>query len=94
MVEGLLEFILNISREKVRDLIRIAQHVTCRNPHNLDSLAIQPSRAFLVERRLIAHVVDDTIHLNRQPGLRAIEVEHESPDGMLAAKADSLRITT
>ncbi len=75
-----------LTNKAIRHVVRVGQHVRCRNPLNHDPSRCEPRIARLVPLRLIPHVVAPPIHLHRQPRRRAVEVEHVRPKRMLPPK--------
>ncbi len=56
------------------------------NPHNRYAVRFEKRVTALITLRPIAECVRDTVNLNGEPSLGAIEVEHVRPDRMLPRK--------
>ncbi len=72
-----------LTNKAIRHVVRVGQHVRCRNPLNHDPSRCEPRIARLVPLRLIPHVVAPPIHLHRQPRRRAVEVQDVRTHRML-----------
>ena len=77
-----------------RHTARVSIYAARRDPMNSDPLAHQPSipRLILRPRRVVP--VGRAVHLHRQPGGGAIEVEDDRSEGMLPAKRRLVRPTS
>jgi hypothetical protein len=74
------------SNDRVSRFINTARQFASGNAHHRHAMRLKPSIAAGVALRPIAHVVTDSINLDREPRLRSKEIEHIWPDWMLATK--------
>jgi hypothetical protein len=68
------------------DLIVIAHRLACRNAHHQKPMRAKPSIAADVALRPVTQVVAQPVDLDRKARLRAKEVKHIAPNGMLATE--------
>jgi hypothetical protein len=69
------------------DGFKALKHVGSRDPHGRDALFIQPAITRQISLRGIAHVVGHAVNLDGKFRARAVEIEDEGADRMLAAEA-------
>jgi hypothetical protein len=71
--------------------IHVRKHNRRRNPESRDPLRAQEMRSRSVPIYCIARIMPKTIHLNREPRCRTIEIDHINSCRMLAAKLETAR---
>ena len=71
----------------IRRVVKTAHKIAHGYSHNRDALRFEPFRSPQIALWPIAHVVSDSIDLNREARPRAIEIERIGPDRVLTAKA-------
>ncbi len=79
--------------EAVRYASRIGQHVGRPNPDDLQAKPPQIMIPYIVSRDSVCRVMNLAIHLDYQPGCRAVEVCDVAANCMLTTKTDSCRRT-
>jgi hypothetical protein len=90
MVEGARGSIFNHRRRCPNDpigrVIERSHRLDSRDPHNRQALRLEPFVAALIALRAVLRIVADTVDLDGESRLGAIEVEHVGSDRMLPSK--------
>ncbi|VVS96206.1 hypothetical protein SPHINGO361_100032 [Sphingomonas sp. EC-HK361] len=73
------------------DAVQISHHLKSGKTQRYDTLFSEPAIPNLVSLGTVPHVMRHPVNLDREPGLRAIEVEDERAQRMLAAETRALR---
>jgi hypothetical protein len=79
------------SHQPIRRVVKTAHKIAHGYSHNRYALRFQPFRSPQIALWPIAHVVSDSVNLNREARPRAIEIEHVGPDRVLTAKGGQVR---
>ena len=78
--------------DETQHRLQIVEHVACGQPKNVDILLGKPGIAPCIPVGVAAHVVRQSIDLDREARRRAVEVQHIRADWMLPPKLGDLKL--
>ena len=74
------------SNDGVSRYTNAARQFACRNAHHRHATRLKPSVTTDIALWPIPHIVTDPVNFDREPRLRAKEIEHVRPNRMLTTK--------